>query len=74
MDYGIAIMLIPEDIKIYFYTQPVDMRKSINTLCMLVTEVFKMNPAEGSLFLFRGKAATSLRLCIMRIRNRTRRI
>ena len=63
MDYGIVIMLIiPEDIKIYFYTQPVDMRKSINTLCVLVTEIFKMNPADGSLFLFRGKSGNKLTL------------
>lgn len=48
-------MLIPDEIKIYFYTQPVDMRKSINTLCMLVPETLKLNPADGSLFLFRGK-------------------
>ncbi len=27
-------MLMPDDVKKYFYTQPVDMRKSINTLCM----------------------------------------
>ncbi len=42
-------MLIPEDIKIYFYTQPVDMRKSIDTLNMLAVEIFKMNPTDGSL-------------------------
>jgi transposase len=54
-------MLIPEDIKIYFYTQPVDMRKSINTLCILVTEIFKLNPADGSLFLFRGKSGNKLK-------------
>ncbi len=61
MDNGVTVMLIPEDIKIYFYTQPVDMRKSINTLCMLVTEIFKMNPIDGSLFLFRGKSGNKLK-------------
>src|SRR3990167_5157082 len=54
-------MLIPDEIKIYFYTQPVDMRKSINTLCMLVVEIFKMNPTDGSLFLFRGKSGNKLK-------------
>ena len=38
---------MPEEIKIYFYTQPVDMRKSIDTLCVLVAEVLKMNPTDG---------------------------
>lgn len=54
-------MLIPDEIKIYFYTQPVDMRKSINTLCMLVSETLKLNPADGSLFLFRGKSGNKLK-------------
>lgn len=61
MDPGVIIMLIPDDIKIYFYTQPVDMRKSINTLCMLVADIFKMNPADGSLFLFRSKSGNKLK-------------
>ena len=54
-------MLIPDDIKIYFYTQPVDMRKSIDTLSVLVTEVLKMTPIDGSLFLFRGKSGNKLK-------------
>lgn len=54
-------MLIPDDIKIYFYTQPVDMRKSIDTLSVLVSEVLKMNPIDGSLFLFRGKSGNKLK-------------
>lgn len=54
-------MLIPEDVKIYFYTQPVDMRKSINTLCMLISETLKLNPVDGSLFLFRGKSGNKLK-------------
>lgn len=54
-------MLMPDDVKIYFYTQPVDMRKSIDTLCMLVSETLKLNPADGSLFLFRGKSGNKLK-------------
>lgn len=54
-------MLNPEDMKIYFYTPPVDMRKSIDTLCILVSEILKMNPADGSLFLFRGKSGNKLK-------------
>ena len=48
-------MLIPEDIKIYLYTQPTDMRKSIDTLCILVSETLKLNPIDGHLFLFRNR-------------------
>lgn len=54
-------MLNPEDMIIYFYTQPVDMRKSIDTLCILVSEVLNKNPADGSLFLFRGKSGNKLK-------------
>lgn len=54
-------MLNLDNMKIYFYTQPVDMRKSIDTLCMLVSEILKMNPANGSLFLFRGKSGNKLK-------------
>ena len=54
-------MLIPKDIKIYFYTEPVDMRKSIDTLSMLVSEVIQMNPIEGHLFLFRSRSGNKLK-------------
>jgi transposase len=54
-------MLIPEDIKIYLYTPPTDMRKSIDTLCMMVSETLKMNPIEGHLFLFRNRSGNKLK-------------
>jgi transposase len=54
-------MLIPDDTKIHFYSHPVDMRKSIDTLCMLVSDIMKMNPADGSLFLFRSKSGNKLK-------------
>jgi len=54
-------MLIPDDIKIYFYTLPVDMRKSIDTLSMLISEIIKMNPIDGNLFLFRSKSGNKLK-------------
>ena len=54
-------MLSLENMKIYFYTQPVDMRKSIDTLCILVSETLKKNPTDGSLFLFRGKSGNKLK-------------
>lgn len=40
-------MLIADDIKIYLHTPPTDMRKSIDTLCVMVSETLKMNPADG---------------------------
>lgn len=54
-------MLNIEDMKIFFYTQPVDMRKSIDKLCILVSEILKKTPTDGSLFLFRGKNGNKLK-------------
>ena len=54
-------MLIAEDVKIFFYTEPVDMRKSIDALCLLIADVLKMDPANGSLFLFRGRKPNKLK-------------
>lgn len=52
---------MPNDLKIYFYTEPVDMRKSIDTLCILVSDVLKMNPTDGNLFLFRSRSGNKLK-------------
>lgn len=54
-------MLIPTTTKIYLYTFPTDMRKSIDTLCILVSDVLKLNPMDGSLFLFRSKGGNKLK-------------
>ena len=37
------------------------MRKSIDTLCVLISEDLKMNPVDGSLFLFRGRSGNKLK-------------
>jgi transposase len=54
-------MLIPDEIKIYLYNSPTDMRKSIDTLCIMVSEVLKMNPLDGHLFLFRNRYGNKLK-------------
>ena len=54
-------MLIPVHSKIYCYLPPTDMRKSIDTLCLLIADVLKMNPTEGHLFLFRNKGKNKLK-------------
>jgi transposase len=37
------------------------MRKSIDTLCVLVSETLKLNPADGHLFLFRNRTGNKLK-------------
>jgi transposase len=55
-------MLVIDDAKILFYSEPIDMRKSINTLCVLVTETLHCNPMDGTLFLFRNKQGNKLKV------------
>ncbi|HEY8660792.1 MAG TPA: IS66 family insertion sequence element accessory protein TnpB [Hanamia sp.] len=54
-------MLIPGDVKLFLYVPPTDMRKSIDTLCVLVSETLKMTPTDGHLFLFRNRGGNKLK-------------
>ena len=54
-------MLIPDNVKIYLYLPPTDMRKSIDTLCVLISETLKMNPTGGHLFLFRSRSKNKIK-------------
>jgi len=51
-----------DNAKILFYSHPVDMRKSFNTLAMLITETLHLNPADGTLFLFRNRSGNRLKI------------
>jgi len=55
-------MLNTEDIKIWLYSKPADMRKSIDTLCVLVVSEMQMNPSDGSLFMFRSRDGGKLKM------------
>lgn len=54
-------MLIPHDLKVHLYCGVTDMRKSINTLAIMVSEVLKMEPTSGHLFLFRSRSGNKLK-------------
>lgn len=54
-------MLIPENIKIYLYLPATDMRKSIDTLCILIADVLSMQPGDGNLFLFRSRQGNKIK-------------
>ena len=59
---GIINMLMPEAVKIYLCSESTDMRKSIDTLGVLVSEMLKMNPVSGNLFLFRNRGGNKLKI------------
>lgn len=55
-------MLVLDDLSILFYSEPVDMRKSIDSLCVLISETLKRNPTDGTLFLFRNRGGNKLKV------------
>lgn len=50
------------DLKILIATQPIDFRKGVNGLVLLVEETLKSNPYDGTLFVFRSKRHDRLKL------------
>ena len=54
-------MLMPVDIKIYLALTPCDMRKSIDTLSVLVAEQLHHSPTSGHLYLFYNKRKDKLK-------------
>ena len=54
--------MLPFNAKIWFYRQPIDFRKQIDGLIMLVADTLKMNPTSGQLFIFRNKKADKLKM------------
>ncbi len=54
-------MLISDDIKVHLYCGITDMRKSINTLAIMVQDILRMEPTSGHLFLFRSRGGDKLK-------------
>jgi len=54
-------MLIPSEMEIWLYDKPADMRKSIDTLCIVVAQEMKQSPVNGSLYLFRSRDGKRLK-------------
>jgi hypothetical protein len=55
--------LLPAGVKVHLAFGYIDMRKGINGLAMLVQGVLRQDPFSGHLFVFRGRKATSSKLC-----------
>ncbi|MVF14449.1 IS66 family insertion sequence element accessory protein TnpB [Ketobacter sp. MCCC 1A13808] len=55
-------MFLPEpNVRIWLYTQPVDMRKSFDGLSALVVSQLQDDPASGQLFVFINRRKTHLK-------------
>ena len=55
-------MILFEQKKIYLYSHPIDMRKSINGLSYLVSDLSNHSPQDGSLILFYNRSRDKVKL------------
>ena len=56
------MLTLPDNIAIYLYNQPIDMRKSINGLSILLATKLSMQPKSGDLFVFRNKRGDKVKI------------
>jgi IS66 Orf2 like protein len=50
---------------IWIATQPVDFRRGMDSLAMLVSEAFGADPFDGGLYIFRSKRPQLVSLCVL---------
>ncbi len=55
-------MLLPFNATVWFYRRPIDFRKQIDGLVILVADTLQKNPTSGQLFVFRNKKADKLKM------------
>ena len=51
-----------DNLKVYAYTQPTDMRKGINGLSGIIREQLNFDPVDGSLFMFVNRSRNRMKL------------
>ena len=56
------MLTVKENAAIYVYTNPVDMRKSINGLIVIIVDCMKGDPQSGDIFVFCNKARNKVKL------------
>lgn len=56
------IMFLSFNAPIWFYPKPVDFRKQMDGLVMLVADHLQLNPTSGQLFLFRNRHANKIKM------------
>lgn len=58
------MLTLPSSVRIFLATEPVDMRKSIDGLAGLVTEILDVDPFSGFLFVFRGRRGDRIKILV----------
>ena len=56
------MITLSEETQIYIYTSPVDMRKSINGLVLLLADFHQQNPQSGDYFIFTNKQHNKIKI------------
>lgn len=56
------MLSVPDDISIYLYNHPIDMRKGINGLTILLVNELSMQPQKGDLFVFRNRRGDKIKI------------
>ncbi len=54
--------MLPNNSKMLLYNKSVDMRKSIDGLAIIVCDALRMNPSDGSLYIFYNKKYDKLKM------------
>ena len=55
-------MLVPFNATVWLYRRPVDFRKQIDGLMVLVADTLKRDPASGQLFVFRNRQGDKIKM------------
>lgn len=55
-------MFLSFNAKIWLYPTPIDFRKQIDGLVMLIADQLKLNPTSGQMFLFRNRQANKIKM------------
>lgn len=58
------MLSLPPCVRIFLATSPVDMRKSIDGLVALVSEVLAQSPFTGHVFVFRGRRGDRVKVLV----------
>lgn len=57
-------MLLPFNGSVWFYRHPIDFRKQIDGLMILVADTLEKDPTSGQVFLFRNRQADKLKMLL----------
>ncbi len=55
------MLKLPQSLKILIATQPVDMRKAIDGLCMVISDHLEKSPQDAALYVFYNKQRNKLK-------------